>query len=340
MASPAGIFPTAQEFRALLRLALPVVVVQVGLMLMGVVDTIMVGRVSPVAIGSVALGNMYFFTISVVGMGTLMALDPLVSQAVGAGDDAGVARGLQRGILLAAGLSVPACLAMLLIRPFLVASGQPGELIPGATSFGLLMIPGMLPFYLFIVLRQTLQALGRMAPIVWVTLGANVANALLDWILIYGHAGVPALGVAGSAIATSLSRWLLAVALLAAGWHELGPRLRPWRAESFHTGPLGRMLRLGLPIGAQMWLEYGVFAVVGALMGRIGTLAVAGHQIALNLSSIVFMVPLGVGAAAAVLVGHAVGAADLPRARRAAVGPLIVAGAFMTGVATVFMLFP
>jgi MATE family multidrug resistance protein len=100
------------------------------------------------------------------------------------------------------------------------------------------------------------------------------------------------------------------------------------------------MLRLGLPIGAQMWLEYGVFALVGALMGRIGTLAVAAHQIALNLSSIVFMVPLGVGAAAAVLVGQAIGAADLPRARRAAVGPLLVGGGFMVCVATVFMVVP
>lgn len=340
MPRPPGAFPTREEFRALLRLALPVVVVQVGLMLMGVVDTIMVGRVSPQAIGSVALGNLYFFTVAVIGMGTLMALDPLVSQAVGAGDEPGVARGLQRGILLAAGLSVPACLLLLLIHPFLIASGQPAELIPGATQFGRLMIPGMLPFYLFIVFRQTLQALGRLAPIVWVTLGANLVNGLLDWVLIYGHAGAPALGVAGSALATSISRWLLAIALLVMGWHELGPRLRPWRPESFDRGALGRMLRLGLPIGAQMWLEYGVFALVGALMGRIGTPAVAGHQIALNLSSIVFMVPLGVGAAAAVLVGQAIGASDLPRARRAAIGPLLVAGTFMSAVATVFILVP
>ncbi len=340
MTAIAVFLPTREEFRALLRLALPVVVVQVGLMMMGVVDTIMVGRVSPQALGSVALGNLYFFTMAVIGMGTLMALDPLVSQAVGAGDAAGVARGLQRGILLAVGLTIPACLGLLLIRPFLTATGQPAELIPGATQFGHLMIPGMLPFYLFIVFRQTLQALGRLAPIVWVTIGANVLNALLDWVLIYGHAGVPALGVAGSALATSISRWVLAAALLFVGWRELGPRLRPWRRESWDRGALGRMLRLGLPIGAQMWLEYGVFALVGALMGRIGTLAVAGHQIALNLSSIVFMVPLGLGAAAAVLVGHAIGAADLPRARRAAVGPLTVGVGFMMLVAAIFVLVP
>lgn len=338
--APRGVLPTRQEFRSLARLALPVVVVQVGLMMMGVVDTIMVGRVSPQAIGAVAIGNLYFFTIAVVGMGTLMALDPLVSQAVGADDQPAIARGLQRGIILAVVISIPSMLGLLLVRPVLVAGGQPAELIPEASRWVYWIVPGIVPFYLFIVFRQTLQALGRLAPIVWVTVGANLLNGLLDWVLIYGRLGAPALGVPGSAIATTISRWALAAGLLVAGWHELGPRLRPWLAESWDRAALGRMLRLGLPIGAQMWFEYGVFALVGALMGRIGTLAVAGHQIALNLSSVVFMVPLGVGAAAAVLVGQAVGAADLPRARRAAVGALTVAGGFMAVVAGIFLLVP
>jgi len=190
------------------------------------------------------------------------------------------------------------------------------------------------------VFRQTLQALGRIAPIVWVTLGANLLNAALDWVLIYGHLGAPALGVSGSAIATSISRWALAVALLLAGWSELGPRLRPWRREAKDLAALGRMARLGLPIGVQMFFEYGVFGLVGALMGRIGTRAVAGHQIALNLSAVVFMVPQGIGAAAAVLVGRAVGAQDLPSARRAAWSAILVGGGFMTAAALAFILAP
>ena len=334
------VLPTPQEFRALFRLALPVVAAQLGLMLMGVVDTVMVGRLSAQALGAVALGNLYFFTAAVIGMGTLMALDPVVAQAVGARDEPAIARGLQRGVILAVVVTVPTILALMLVRPALIAMGQPAELIPAATQFVHVIIPGILPFYLFIAFRQTLQSIGRIAPIVWVTLAANLLNALLNWVFIYGRGGMPALGVAGSALATTISRFALAGALLYAGWRELGPRLRPWRPESNEPGALGRMLRLGLPIGFQMFFEYGVFALVGALMGRIGTLAVAGHQVALNLSSIVFMVPQGIGAAAAVLVGRAVGAQDLPKARRASLGAILLGGGFMVGSALLFVLFP
>jgi MATE family multidrug resistance protein len=333
-------FPTRHEFRALARLALPVVAVQLGLMLMGVVDTMMVGRLSPQALGAVALGNVYFFAVAVIGMGTLMALDPIVAQAVGAGDEPAISRGLQRGILLALMISLPTAFGFCFVRPVLRAIGQPAELIPGASAYIYLIIPGVLPFYLFIVFRQTLQAMGRIAPIVWVTLAANLLNALLDWVLIYGRFGAPALGVAGAALATTISRWALAAALLGAGWAELAPRLRPWRPEATDRAALGRMARLGIPIGVQMFFEYGVFGLIGALMGRIGTLAVAGHQIALNLSAVVFMVPQGIGAAAAVLVGRAVGAQDLSGARRAAWCAILAGAGFMVASALVFVLAP
>ena len=333
-------FPTRAEFRGLLSLALPVVAVQLGLMLMGVVDTMMVGRVSAEALAAVALGNVYFFAVIVIGMGTLMALDPVVAQAVGARDEPAIARGLQRGLLLALLLTIPAMAGMAVIRPLLRLAGQPAEIIEPTTVYGWIIIPSILPFYGFIVFRQTLQAMSRIAPIVWVTLGANILNALLDWVLIFGKLGAPALGVAGSALATTVSRWVLAVALLVAGWRELGPRLFPWRKESGQWRPLLRMFSLGLPIGVQMFFEYGVFGVVGVLMGRLGAIAIASHQVALNLAAIVFMVPQGVGAAAAVLVGQAVGARDPARARRAALGALLLGAGFMAGSAAVFVAVP
>ena len=285
--------PTPQEFRALSRLAVPVVVVQLGLMLMGVVDTVMVGRLSAEALGAVALGNLFFFTAAVIGWGTLMALDPVVAQAVGARDEPAIARGLQRGIILAGVVAIPTMLALLPVAPALRAMGQPAELIPAASRYIYIIIPGVLPFYLFIAFRQTLQALERIAPIVQAIVVANLLNGLLNWAFIYGNLGAPAMGVAGAALATTLSRFVLAGAVLYTGWDALGPRLRPWRPESLEPRALRRMIRIGLPIGAHMFFEYGVFALVGALMGRIGTLAVGGHQIALNLSAIVFMVPRG-----------------------------------------------
>jgi MATE family multidrug resistance protein len=332
--------PSRQEFRRLFQLAVPVVVAQLGLMLMGVVDTMMVGHLSAQALGAVAIGNLYFFTVAVVGMGTLMALDPIISQAVGARDEPGISRGLQRGIILAVILTVPTAVILLFAEPAFRWMQQPAELVPQASTFVRVIVPGVLPFYLFIVFRQTLQAVGRIAPIVWVTLLANLLNGGLNWVLIYGHLGMPRLEVAGSALATTISRFALAAALLGAGWKQLGPRLIPWRPESNDRPALLRMLRLGLPIGTQMFFEYGVFALVGILMGRIGTLAVAGHQIALNLASVVFMVPQGVGAAAAVLVGHAVGADDMPQARRWAFGAIAVGGGFMTATGVLFILAP
>ena len=336
----AAVLPTRPEFRALISLSLPVVAVQLGMMSMGVVDTIMVGRLSAEALAAVALGNLHFWTAAVLGMGTLMVLDPVVAQAVGAKDEPAIARGLQRGLLLAALVTVPVVAILLLVRPFLVVTGQPADVIPLASTYVYVIVPGVLPFFIFIVFRQTLQALARIAPIVRVIVIANLLNFVLNWVLIYGHLGAPALGVAGSALATTISRFALAGLLLLAGWRELGPRLRPWRADTGDRGALGRMLRLGMPMGGQMFLEYGIFALVGALMGRIGTLAVAGHQIALNLAAIVFMVPQGIGAAAAVLVGQAIGAEDLPRARRAGRGALLLGGGFMVLSAAGFMLFP
>jgi MATE family multidrug resistance protein len=182
--------------------------------------------------------------------------------------------------------------------------------------------------------------MGRIAPVVIVTVIANIVNVALNWSLIFGHLGSPPLGVSGAALATTLSRWFLAAALLVAGWKALVPQLRPWRRASLELGPLGRMLRLGLPIGGQMFLEYGIFGLVGVLMGRIGTLAVAGHLIALNLAAVVFMVPQGTGAAAAVLVGQAVGSADLTRARRAAAAAIFVGAGFMIVSAAAFLLAP
>src|SRR5579864_4796590 len=296
-----GLLPTRAELRDLLRLALPVVVVQVGLMAMGVVDSIMVGHVSATALASVAIGNLYFFGLAVFGMGVLMALDPVVAQAVGAGDDAAIGRAVQRGLLLATGLSLPTCLLLLTARRFLTWIGEPAAVIPDAAVFARIMIPGVLPFFAFVVFRQTLQALGRMRPIVLAIVFSNLLNALLDWVLIFGHLGAPAMGVPGSAWATTTSRWVMAATLLALSWPELRHRLHPVRPEAAEWRPLGRMLVLGVPIGLQYALEWGVFGTVLLLMGRIGTVAVAAHQIAINVASLTFMVPLAARAGRAVV---------------------------------------
>jgi multidrug resistance protein, MATE family len=332
--------PRREDLHAMVRLALPVVVIQVGMMTMGVVDALMVGHLSAQALAAVALGNLYFFLIAVFGMGTLMVLDPVVAQAVGAGDREGTARGVQRGVLLAGLLAVPAAVLLLLGGPFMRAAGQPAEVVPLAAAYTERMAPGVFAFFLFVVLRQTLQSMKVTAPIVLAIVVANLANAVINWVLIFGHFGAPALGVAGSAWATTSSRWLLVGFLFIRARQRLTPLVRPMRREIWHWAPLERMLRLGLPIGAQMFLEFGAFAMVALMMGWLGTRSMAGHQVAINLASLTFMVPLGVGDAASVLVGQGVGRGDSQATRGAAASALLCGVGFMTGTAVVFLTLP
>ncbi|HXV86892.1 MAG TPA: MATE family efflux transporter [Gemmatimonadales bacterium] len=317
------------ELAAMARLALPIVVVQLSQMMLGVVDTLMIGRVSAEALAAIALANLYVFGGLIFGMGALMGLDPVVAQAAGAGDTVAVSRGVQRGLMLAVGLSVVASVLLLPARPVMLWLRQPPVVADMAATYVQLFIIGVLPFFGFTALRQSLQALKLLAPIVWASLIANLANVGLNYVLIFGKLGFPAMGVAGAAWATGICRWFMLGLLAALAWRHMRPHLRPWRLEGIEWAPLGRMLAIGAPIGFQMQLEYGVFAVVGVMMGWLGTVELAAHQVALNLASLTFMVPMGVSAAAAVLVGHAVGRGDPPEARRAAAAALCCGVGFM-----------
>ena len=326
-----------QTFSEMARLAVPIVLVQVGMMLMGVVDTMVVGRVSALALAAVAVGNLYSFGVLAFGMGALMALDPIIAQAVGARDDRAISRGMQRGILLALGLTVPTSLLLLPVAPILRLARQPEELIPLASQFAHISIVGVLGFYLFVVFRQTLQAMGRLAAVVWTIVLANVLNLGVNWILVFGHLGFPPMGAAGAAWATAISRWVMAAAILFFARADLRPRLSPWSDESLDHRSLWGMFRVGAPIGFQYMLEFGVFGVVGLMMGALGTSEVAGHQVALNLASLTFNVPLGVASAAAVMVGRAVGAEDAIGARHSATAALSLAAGFMSSTALLFL---
>lgn len=332
--------PTRADVVELARLALPVALAQLGLMTMGLVDTVMVGRVSPVALAAVAIGHLYFFGIAVIGMGILFSLDPVISQAVGADDALGISRGVQRGIVLGAGLSLVAMGLMLPVEPVLTLFRQPPEVIPVASRYVYGLLPAVFPFYVFVVLRQSLQAMGRVRAIVIAVIAANLLNAGLDWMFIYGHLGAPALGAVGSAYVTSAARWFTMLTLLALAWPSLAPALRPLRREALARGPLWRLLQVGGPVGAQQWLEVGVFATAGLLMGSMGAIPLAGHQVALQLAALTFMVPLGVAQATSILVGQAVGRGHAHDARRATGAGMFTGVGFMALTAVMFLTVP
>ncbi len=332
--------PTRADFRSLLDLAVPLAAVQVGLMLMGVVDAAMLGRVSADALAAASVAGVWFFAASTIGMGCLTVLDPVISQAFGAHDEIGMARGVQRGILIAIIVTVPTMLAMLPIEAVLRFTGQPAAVVPLAGQYIRTVLPSILPYFAFMMIREVLQSFGNLRALLLIIGLANLLNVVLNWALIFGHLGAPALGVTGAALATAISRWAMLAATMLASWRVLKPYLIPWRPESLALAPLGRMFAIGLPIGFQILFEYGVFGGVGLLMGQIGSHAVAGHQVALNMAAITFMVPFGIGTAASVLVGRAVGGGRPDEARRISSAALVVGVAFMTVTASIFLGFP
>ncbi len=332
--------PQRADLQALIELGAPVTLVQLGLMSMGAVDTVMVGRVSAAGLAAVALGNLYFLMMAVFGQGVLFALDPVIAQAVGARDPIGVAQGVQRGLILGVVLAALAMLLMIPVGPLLTLAGQPEEVVPIAVRYVHGLIRGVFPVYAFGGVRQSLQAMGRVRAIVLTVLVANVINAGLNWILIFGNFGIPRLGAVGSAWATSLSRWFLLALLVALAWSQLRPTISPWRRASFGLEPITRFIRLGAPIGAQQLLEFGVFGAAGLLMGLLGTVAMASHQVALQLAALTFMIPVGVAQATSVVVGQAVGRGEPEAARRAVGAGLVTVTAFMTVTAVSFIAIP
>lgn len=274
------------------------------------------------------------------GAGVLSALDPLAAQAWGAGDREAIAGHLQRGVVLALLMSIPFALMLWDVRWLLRLLGQPPEVIGDAAAYARVIIAGFPPYLIFLAFRQSLQAMGIVRPAAVAIVFGNLVNLVANYTLIFGHFGFPAFGVEGSACSTSIARWTMLIWLLIAARRHLAAIWRGFTAEALDVARHLRLLRIGLPIGFHNSIEICVFATVGMLMGTMGVAALAGHQIALNLASLSFMVPLGVSGAAATRVGNAIGRGDMSGARRAAGACLILGVGAMSVFAMIFALFP
>ena len=332
--------PSAKDIRALLRLAGPIVTVQVGGMLMGVTDTVIMGHVSSRELAATALGNLYFYGLNGFGLGIVWGADPIVAQAMGAKDHESAALGIQRGIVL--GLALGVLMSLLCLPAGLVFSSlrQPADVVPRATLFVLISAPSLVFMLAYMTLRQSLQAMKHTGPILLTVLTGNLVNLALNYVFVFGHFGVPAMQSAGSALASVCARLVMLGMLLWLSRRQLAPMLRPWRRAAFSLRPLWRTLQIGVPIGLQNTVEFATFAGISVLAGWFGADAISGHQVALNLASLMFMVPMGMGSAASVLVGHAIGASDMPHARRAAASALLCGAAFMVLSAILLLAIP
>ena len=326
----------------MLRLALPVILAELGWMSMGVVDTIMVGRLGPEAIAASGISNSLQIAFAIFGMGLLLGLDTLVSQAFGARRIDECNRWFWHGLAFTAAVTpllIASSWVLLLLVPHL---GFHPAVEPLVERYYSILLWSGVPLMFYAVFRRYLQAIHAVTPVMVALVTANVVNALGNWALIHGHYGLPALGLAGSAVATLLARIYLTLALLGSVfWYDARRKsglLQTTRA--LERSRFKRLIALGLPAASTVSLEVGVFAAATALAGRLNPVSAASHQIALNIAAVAFMVPLGLASAGAVRVGNAVGAGEPNRAAAAGWTAILIGVAFMTSAAVLFFLAP
>jgi len=337
------------ELRELWKLAAPLAIAQAGQSLMSLVDTAVVGRAGAAPLAGAALGSSLFFTVSILGLGLMLGLDPMVSQAVGAGQPVRARRMFWQGVWLALGASVALAPLMMVLPLFLRPFGIAEDVAQQTTGYLWWRMPGLVPLLVFAAGRSYLQAVGRPQVLAVSTLFANVVNLGLDLLFVFGGADLPAwtgplrwvprMEAAGAAVASTLcTLFQMGIVCWAVGRTPLPERpadlRRPMRDD------LKRAARIGIPVGLHLGAEVGVFALAGFLAGRLGTEDVAAHQVALVLCSMSFTIAVGVGNAGAVRVGVAVGARDTPRARLAGFTAFACGTLIMGTSAVMFRLFP
>lgn len=335
------------ELKALVRLAAPLAAAQAGNQLMGLVDVAVLGRLGARELAGSGLANAVFFAFSIMGMGMVMGVDPLIAQALGAGDRMRARRLLWQGVWLALGVAGLLTLILAIASQTLPLIGSKPELIEPAKIYLLVRMTSMVPFLLFFVARAYLQALGRTRPLIVAMVAANLFNIAADITLVFGGSvlpawagplrSIPALGVAGAALAT-VGCTILQLTIVA--WAVFD---EPELAGVDHrprTADITLAARVGWPVSLQMGAEVGIFALVAVLASRLGTTELAAHQTVIGLASFTFTVALGVAAAGSVRVGMGVGARNALATRVAGHAAFAGGVAFMAVSALAFAFFP
>ncbi|HEX2206011.1 MAG TPA: MATE family efflux transporter [Longimicrobium sp.] len=331
----------AHELRTLLRVAAPIILSQLGGIAMNVTDTIMVAPLGPAALAAAGLGMSVHVTLLMVCTGVLMGMTPLVSQAFGAGERDECRRLLVQGLWLALIVSVPVTLVSLLGRPIALRMGQDPAVAAAGGAFLQALAPGALALVVFAAFRQYLDGMGLTRVAMAITFLGLVANVFANRALIHGVPGfVEPMGVVGAAVATSFVRWVMLVVMVAYVLRRSD--LTPVGRAALRLVParLKQIAAIGVPIGAQMGAEVGIFSLAAVMMGWLGPVQFAAHQVVINIASATFMVALGASVAGSIRVGQHVGAGNPRGARRAAVGAYLLSVGFMSLCALLFLAAP
>jgi MATE family multidrug resistance protein len=286
------------EFLLTFRLALPLIVAEVGWMSMGIVDTIMVGRLpdSAVAIGATGLGQSLYHSVAIFGGGLLLGLDTFVSHAYGREDLNDARHSLVNGLVLAFVLTPVLMLTVSFWPAMMARFGISVELVGPMGPFLRALNWGTLPLLAYFALRRYLQAVNVANPIMFALISANIVNAIGDWALIYGHLGFRAMGITGSGWSTCFARVYMAGVLTITLLRVESKRARSLQdwfgAARIDLHRIWALLKLGAPAATQILLEIGAFGAATALVAKLGAVPLSGHEIALNCAALTFMVPL------------------------------------------------
>lgn len=321
------------EIRPILRLAFPLIIGQLGQMLMGVVDTVMVARVGIVELAALTFANTLFYVPFVFGIGILTSVSVRTANARGSGDPIASRASCRHGLYIGMALGFVLFLCSLALQGQLHHFGQPPEVVARTPSILMILMVSLIPGLASIALKNHGDALNRPWPPFWLSIGAVLLNVLLNWLLIFGHAGLPRLGLEGAGWATLISRCCLALSLLV--WLSKAKGLKDWVPCRWLRAPVMKDLRhllvLGWPASLQMLSEVAAFSAAALLVGHFGTIALASHQVALSCAATAFMIPLGLSMALTVHIGEAHGAGQKERLRH-----IVIAGwALATGFAAI-----
>lgn len=328
---------TLRELRPTMRLAAPITAGQVGQMLMGVADTIMIGHVGTMALAACAFANNILIVLAVTGYGVLTAVSIRVSHAHGAGVAPAMARALHAGLGLSVIMGLFGAVLLHLVYPAFHFLGQAPGVVEEAQNYMLIVGWSLIPAWLTSAARNYLDSQSRPWPAFWIMFVGVLLNVVLNWILIYGKLGAPALGLTGAGWATLISRVVTVVALV---WFVWAGRSRPCERCDYGRAWLREqwsMFRLGLPTGLQLLSEVGAFAVAALLIGRLGAVPLAAHQIAITCASTTFMFPLGIAMASTVRIAQAMGAGRPELLRPIAAGSWALGLVVMAACAVTFL---
>lgn len=321
------------ECRKTLWLAIPVIGSQLGMMSLGFVDTLMVGRLGAESLAGVALGHTLFFFLLIVCLGMVNAVAPMVSQAFGAKEHESVERTVFQGFVVGFLLTVPSTLIIWNIGPFLRAIGQDFGTVALAEGYLRAIVWGFLPFLWFAALRSFVEGISKPLPVTLITFLGLGLNVLSNYALMYGKWGFPELGIVGTGWASTIVYWFFFVILLI--YTRIASPFKGYKLfgqnRMFDRTYFRELVRIGWPMGISHGVEAGLFSVTALLVGLFGPVTLAAHQIALQCAAYTFMVPMGIGIAASVRVGQETGKGQPIEARRA--------GFVAIGLATLFMVF-